>query len=640
MPTQRQRKKAAVAATQARYDASGNGRRIAHWNPGNHGPQRAVEGRERMLARTRDSVRNDWAAESSVGKWTSTLVGVGIQPRWKAKDIRPVYDRWVKTADADGVLNFYGLQAIATRSWMESGEVFLRRRARRASFDLEVPTQMQVLESEFCPLFDADSWPGMPVGNTIQQGIERDRSGQRTAYWFYKDHPGDKARNGNAPTSDQLVRVAASQVAHLYEPKRPGALRGVTPLSSVLIRLRNSADFEDAVLDRQKLANLFMAFITKTMPSEWDIDYDSTTGLPKFYDQSGTPVVGLQSGATMEMRPGENVTFANPPESGTSYPDYMRSSTLGTAAGQHMPYEYLTGDIRDVSDRTLRLVVQEFRRFAQQRQWLFLIPQMCQRAIEWFAGDAIMAGVFQVGRYDEISAPEWAPHAWDYIHPVQDAQGKKILEEMGVVSKTGLILERGDDPDKIREERAADKKADEKAGLGPPKPLPKQASPVQQAQARLLDAQALALVRGDRGPQAQQQPPSEIATVLSSLATIVAQQQQQAASMLQAFADLASKLADRPTTVQAHVAVEPTPIQNSVVVQPTPIQNNVTVEPTPVNNTVNVEPTPVNNTVNVQPAEVLVHLPDRQIVSDITREGGEIVKVIQTETTLEEPTKH
>jgi lambda family phage portal protein len=533
-----------------RYDAAGAGRRIARWNPGGHGPQKAVAGVDKMRQRTHDAVRNDWAAESAVGKWTTTLVGTGIQPRWKADDIRPVWDRWGKAADADGALDIYGLEALMVRSWMEGGEVFIRRRPRVLGTKLPLPLQIQVIESEFVPIFDADTWTGMPAGNTIQQGIERDRSGQRIAYWVYKEHPGD-GRNGAAPGSTDLVRVAASQMAHLYDVKRAGALRGVTPLASVLVRIRNSGDFEDAVLDRQKLANLFTMFITRSMPPEWaDINFDPNTGLPAFYDQNGTTMVGLEPGMSQTLAPGEGVTFANPPEAGTTYPDYLRSTALGTASGTHMPYEFLTGDIKDVSDRTLRLVVQEFRRFAQQRQWLNIIPQALQRIADWFAEAAVLAGEFDLSRLDEIKAVEWAPHAWDYIHPTQDAQGKQMLLDMGVVSRTGLILERGDDPKKVLEQRVDDKKAEDDAGLTPPEPAAPPADPTKKAQASLLEAQADALRREPPPPPADRLP-----DVVGVLATMLAAQQENTTRMLAALATQSQEAAERAAQQQAQ-AVE------------------------------------------------------------------------------------
>lgn len=508
----RQAKASAALNAQARYDAAGTGRRIARWSPPTSGPRAAIEGTSKLLARARDSARNDWSAEAGTGRWVSNLVGVGIQPRWKNKAVREIWDAWVPEADADGVLDVYGQQALATRAWLEAGECFLRRRPRSLATPLSVPVQIQVLESEQLPMRDADVWPGMPEGHRMIQGIEVNRFGRRIAYWFYKEHPGEKNSTLVAGQND-LIRVLADDVAHVFEPKRPGQMRGVSDLAPVLVKLRSIADFEDAVLDRQKLANLFTVFFTRALPPEWEeVQYDPNTGLPVWYDNEGQPMAGLEPGISQTLQPGEDVKFANPPEAGTSYPDYMRMSHVGTAAGRGMPYELMTGDIKDVSDRTLRIVVQEFRRFASQRQWHVLIHQMVRNQVRWMVEGAALAGLLSATAAKAALTPTYAPHAWEYIHPTQDAQGKQLLLEMGVVSKSQLIAERGDDPDKVFEERAEDQKTEDDLGLTPPEPAPAPPPATEAAQARLLDAQAEAARRTPPAP-----PPDRLPDVFAAL---------------------------------------------------------------------------------------------------------------------------
>jgi lambda family phage portal protein len=458
---------AGPARATARYDAAGNGRRIKHWSPPATGPRKALEGLERLRSRVHDAVRNDWAAESATGKWVSNLIGVGIQPRFKNRAHREIWDTFAPTADADGVLDVYGQQALGTRSLFDGGEVFLRRRPREIE-DGRVPVQVQLIESEYCPMLDADTYQGLPRNHVIRQGIELDRRGQRAAYWFYKAHPGD-GDTKSAPGADQLVRVAASQVRHLFVVRRPGQLRGVSDLATVLARLRASGDLEDTTLDRQKLANLFALFITRQLPDANELDIDPLTGLPKFYDTDGGAMAGLEPGIAQELRPGEDVKFAQPPSPGATYGEFVRGINLGSAAGVHMPYELLTGDIKDVSDRTLRVVINEFRRICQQRQWLVLIPTMCRAQVEWCMDAAALAGMLPLDELAAAKRPTWVPHGWEYIHPTQDADGKKTLVEIGALSVSQIITERGDDPEEVRAQR----EADAASGLAPaPAPAP------------------------------------------------------------------------------------------------------------------------------------------------------------------------
>lgn len=645
MPTARRRKaeaerkagQAALAA-QARYDAAGNGRRIKSWNPPASGPAKATEGLEKLRNRARDSVRNDWAGESSSQKWTTSLVGVGVTPRWEDDTLTADWAEHIKTCDADSVLDAYGLQALATRTWFVGGEAFIRRRPRDLSLGLPAPVQYQVLESDMVPLFDSKTWPGLPVGNEIRQGIERNtRYGNRTAIWFYKVHPGEPVLGATSPmpTQDQLVRVPIADVSHVFEPQRPGQLRGVSHLAPVLTRLRATGDYEDAVLDRQKLANLFVAFVERSMPPETaDIEYDPLTGLPKFYNAEGTPLAALEPGIMQDLQPGEKITFANPPEPGTTYSEYMRTSQLGTAAGQGLPYELMSGDIMNVGDRVLRVVIQEFRRFVAQRQWHTLIPKICQPMVDWWAEAMVLKGAYSFTKMRAAKAVTHNPHGFEYIHPVQDVEGKVKAIEAGLTSQSAVISERGDDPKKVFAQREKDAKENEERGLPAP-PAPKVA-PAPGAAAP-SDPNA-----GPSAPNALAQFQASLPAIITALRPADAEPAAQAdqiiaataTSMAAVFQPMLAQMAE--TQAALLVALKAAMERSmSVNVSAPNVTNELTVGPTPVQITNNVEPTPITNVVNVEPAPVHVASAG-QTTSHIERdEDGNIVRVTQTPSNLQ-----
>lgn len=454
----------ALVAFRNRYDAAGRGRRMANWNAPSSGPNTAIEGLQTLRDRASDAVRNDWSGESAIQKWTTTLIGIAITPRFRRiKDKarrQQISDWWadfVKTMDADCILDGYGMQSLATRSWLERGEVFARCRYRNDD-TLPLPIQVQLLEADMVPLFDADTFEGLPVRNRIRSGIELNNRGKRVAYWVYKNHPGDMPMGGSVPAYSDLVRVPVDEMLHMYEPKRIGQLRGVTTLAPVLARLRSINDYEDVTLERQKIANLFVAFISRSLPTldPTDPNAAALTGLDAEVDGEGSPLLPMKPGLLQELEDGQSVTFADPPDPATNYSDYMRTSHLGTASGIGLPYEFLSGDLAGVSDRALRVLVNELRRFAAQRQWQIIIPQYCQRVIEWFAQGLLLAGKIEPGEYDSVIRVEHAPHGWDYIHPVQDVQGKALEVQNGFRSRASVISQHGDDPDQVDSERAED----------------------------------------------------------------------------------------------------------------------------------------------------------------------------------------
>lgn len=475
MMATRGRKPGALTKTrtvQNKYDAAGNGRRMRGWTPASSGPNKAVVGLQNIRNRSRDAGRNDWSGESAAQKWTTTLIGVGIVPRFnriknvaRKQAITDLFNEFVAESDADGVLNFYGQETLAVRSWFESGEVFARKRMRRPDSGLSVPMQVQLIEADFVPMLDADSWPGMLPGNRIRSGIELTVASRRVAYWVYKEHPGDGIM-GNAIGASLLVRIPAEEMVHVFMPTRPGQLRGVPAMAPVLAKLRSINDFDDTVLERQKLANLFVGFITRTLGGSGDPDTDPLTNLP-IQGSLSAPIAGMQPGILQELENGEDVKWSNPPEPGTMYHEYMRTQNMTTAAAAGMPYELMSGDIRQVSDRTLRVMMNEFRRLAEQRQWQVVIPMFCQPVMKWFAESALLAGKIDVSEIADVRHAEFSPHGWAYIHPVQDVQGKALEVLSGFRSRASVVGERGDDIEAVDNERASDKAREELLGLTP-----------------------------------------------------------------------------------------------------------------------------------------------------------------------------
>lgn len=472
-----------LLAPQARYDAAGSGPRLRSWIAPPTGPNRSVAGAATVRHRARDAVRNEWTAVSAVRSLVSNLVGAGIVARPKTQDaglkqrLNELWDDWCANADADGRLDFYGLQTLAVRAWLLSGEVFVRLRPRRLEDPLPVPLQAQVVEADLVPMFDADQWSGLQPGNVIRQGIELTPLGDRAAYWMLRAHPGD-----NPPAAVQpgtLVRVPAQYVLHVYEPQRPGQLRGVSELAAVLARLRSVMNFDDAVLHRQEIANLFAMIVTRP-PSVSQVRGDVS-------DAESLP--GILPGATIELEPGQDARFATPPGAGTEYAAFMRWQHLGLAAGAGVPYELLTGDLSNISDRTLRVVINEYRRHCEQRQWQIIIPMFCRPLRAAFADAALLAGRLTPAEAIEARRVTWAPPRWQYIHPVQDVQAAQTEVEAGFRSRGSVIAERGEDPDEVDRERAADAARVAAAGLSAA-PLATPPDPDATARTALLEAQA------------------------------------------------------------------------------------------------------------------------------------------------------
>jgi lambda family phage portal protein len=461
---------ARLAAHGTPYESGGtSGSRVRDWRPTSGGPNTVgASNLNTIRNRSRDAIRNDPWAKSASDTWVSEAIGTGFQPHPQHPDpeVRKAQKRlwnlWAPYADADGMLDIYGLQGLAGRAIFGDGETLARIRPRRASDGLPVPVQIQCMEADHLPVEKNEL---LPNGSEIVNGVEFNAIGQRAAYWPWKRHPGD-IRGMNV--YNENVRVPADQVIHAFDVLRPGQVRGVPVLATVLLRLKSLDNFDDAVLFRQEVANLFAGFIKKPNPEGNDID--PVTGGTITKDSDGfTPLVTMEPGTMQELLPGEDVQFSNPPDAGGNYTPFLRQQLMAVAAGVSIPYEFLTGDLRDVSDRTLRVIVNGFRRRLEQWQFNTFVHQWCRPVWDAFMDAAVLSGAFPVrdyyrNRWDYL-AVNWVGQGWAYMHPVQDVQSKGLQMQYGLKPRSAHILEMGEDPQETDEQFAADKARAEALGL-------------------------------------------------------------------------------------------------------------------------------------------------------------------------------
>lgn len=446
----------------ASYEGAADGRRSSSWDAPDTGANSLIMPALRNLrSRSRAAVRNDPYAANAIDRRVSNLIGTGItpQPRLKDKELRTLlqelWEDWVDESDADQLTDFYGQQALVARTVEQSGECFIRLRPRRQEDGLAVPLQLQCLAPEFVP---HDKFEVTKTGNVIRAGIEFNSLGQRVAYWCYRSHPSDMV--ALSAGYNMLVRIPASQMLHIFEPLEPGQLRGVPRLAPVLKRLRSLDNYDDAVLFRQEVANLFAGFIRKPA-ADGPPMLDPVTGAQIKVGSDGfTPMVALEPGTMQELLPGEEVEFSKPPDGGNNYPDFMRQQLMAAAAGAGLPYELMTGDMREVNDRAIRVVLNEFRRRLEQLQFAVYVHQLCRPVRAAWMDLAVLSGALPLDDYGqrrrEYLRTRWVPQGWAYIHPVQDVQSKILEINAGLGSRSEMCLRAGTDAEIVDAENAAD----------------------------------------------------------------------------------------------------------------------------------------------------------------------------------------
>lgn len=450
----------------ATYEAGSVVPRTSDWQPPDPSANVATATAATIRQRCRDAMRNDSWARAIVETFVDDVVGWGIKPLSRAPDetfrqaLQRRWEDWSAVADADNVLDFAGLEALAVRQVVVDGEVFVRLRRRKPEDHLPVPLQIQLLPAEVCPA--EHTVPVSQGGNRIKQGIEYDAIGRRVAYWFRESVPGE---DDVVSSSARLHRVPATEVLHLFEPLRPGQRRGVSMLAPALVRLHELDKFADATLLRLQLSTMVVATLKSTLGA--DATFDPITG-EKISETTpeGRPVLRLAPGTFQQLGLGEELSFNNPPAPAYTYSEFVKNELRAAGAALGVPFEAFSHEWTGQNDRIARVTLNQYRRRVHRFLWSIVVPQFLRPAWNaWYQLAVLQSNMSTTGITADSDRVTFAPHAHAYVHPVQDVQSYREAIRSGLTSRAAAVAETGEDAEVIDAQIASDNARADKLGL-------------------------------------------------------------------------------------------------------------------------------------------------------------------------------
>jgi lambda family phage portal protein len=449
-------------------EAGDTGRRLSVWRPSSeHVNSLLRQAGPTVTSRARWLARNNGYAKAAVRSWRSATVGAGIKPssmiinEAQRLAVNAAWLAWTDEADAEGVTDLYGIQRRVAGEAFLAGECFVRLRQRRPQDGLTVPLQLQVMPAEQLPM---DKEATAPNGNTIRMGIEFNANlkDKREAYWFYRQNPADRTLTlRDAMASNQLTRVPANEVLHVYDPGEAGQIRGLSSFGAAMVKMFHLDLYDDAELERKKQAARYAAVITK--------DVEATAG-----DEPAQLGVGAYGpGAYIELNPGEDLKFSEPSEVGGSYEPFQYRTLLAIASGLGIPYGELSHDLTKASYASSRAGLVAFRLEIEAFQHAVLVFQMLRKVwIEWMT-TAILAGAIPIsaGEYNRTPAlfrlAKFITPKLPWVDPAKDARGEEIMVNNGWKAPSDVIESLGEDPEATYLRIARDKQLAEQLGIGP-----------------------------------------------------------------------------------------------------------------------------------------------------------------------------
>jgi lambda family phage portal protein len=558
------------------------------WRPRRSGASANADHRgdaSTLRVRARALVQNVPYVARGLESLVANTVGTGITPRSlsaSASSIDAMWNDWGKVCDADGRLDIYGIQAAAYRAMEQDGEVLIRLRSRRPEDSLPVPLQLQLLEIDWLD----SSRSGTAGPNTIVNGIEFDPIGKIQNYWLFDQHPGEVV--GSTKGRSSSYPVPADRIIHLYNPQRPGQSRGITRLAPIIARVRDLQLYEDAELQRKNLETRLSVI------ASGDVAEVSLNPSDSKEDVRRTGELGqLASGSITHVPFGTNLTVVEP-KIAPGYVEYLKFNLHLIASGMGVTYEMLTGDVKDTTFSSARVALLEFRRNAEQCQWLTIIPKMCEPIWRAFLDAAVLGGKLRKADY----ACDWSTPKWSYVNPEQDVKADLAAVSGGFTSISEILRRQGYKPELVFSEMKTDFDRLRTDGtleilLQLQTNQAPQAPAATAAAARAIDAAAVATHRHmETTNQTVEALRTEARAQTTLLTALVATREQPAP-----VTNVINQVAPTPVEIRNEVTA-PAPdvhITNQVAPTPVEVRNEIT---TP-------QPT-VNVTNQVQPAAVEV----------------------------------
>ncbi len=474
--------------------------------------------------RSRDLVRNAPLATGAVGTVVQNVVGGGLTLQSKpdakllgmseeeaqdwAENVEREWLLWAESPDCDceRTQNFYGLQDLAFRSTLESGDVvvLLPMIARpRAVYELT----LQVIEAD-----RLDTPRGTREGQKekngtmISGGVRLDANGAPVEYYILDTHPGSA---GGGLRSGKWIPAYGRQtsrrnVIHVFDRLRPSQHRGVPYLAPVIETLKLLDKYTEAEVNAAVITSMLTAFV-KTSSGE---------GLAGMASASSTESekkeeVKFGVGAIIDLGQDQEISDFTPTRPNEAFDEFVLAVLRQIGAALGLPFEVLIKHFTASYSASRAAMLEAWRFFRNRRE--FLAAQFCRPVYETWMEEAIARGrVDAPGFFDRPELrrayllSEWQGDAMSQIDPVKEveAAGKRIELEISTLQDE-TRLSSGRDWNDVHRQRVREKKLQQADGTSSQPPAAGPTTPPGSSPAAPANPEG-----GDREDETQPGPPA------------------------------------------------------------------------------------------------------------------------------------
>ena len=452
-----------------------------------------------LVARARQSRRDNWMTASATFAFKRSIVGTGINPRSNARapitgdlkkgDAFDVFNKTVnwwwrlwsskpRWCDVECRRTFAMMESYIAEEWPIAGQAFaiLCYRPRLDMCGLA----LQFFEVE---QLDHTMRTSPDTGFEIRDGIEIEpKTSAPVAYWVFTEGIDGQIRS-------KSERLPAERVIHIYDPQRVRQTHGVTRFAPVLTTIRHTSMYEEYQILAARYEAIFGGVI------ESDAATGINPGLPPGLDETGLDANGneeliLEPGLFPRTKPGEKVNWFDPKRPGTSYEPFVKTQTRHVGAGIDLDGALLERNFTDGSYTAQRQGQNEADKATDPAQAM-MFDLFVQRVREEFKLLLLLEKRVKAPGYfsdtmlrDAYLTDEWAGPPKKWIDEAKQAAAAKIQVEQRFRPLSDIHLEQGYFTQEVAQQTAEDEAVFEDAGVALPREISTAAPPVDKREPR------------------------------------------------------------------------------------------------------------------------------------------------------------
>ncbi len=381
--------------------------------------------------RSRDLVRNNPLATGAINTVVTRVVGTGLSlhPSIPATELGLTHEQatewqqetkfrwnmWAESTWCDRArrLNFYGMQRLAMRSVLESGDVFAALHITNRS-GAPNPLAVQLIEAD-----RVTNPRGTSDTRDARGGIEFDEDGAPRSYHIYNPAKGGLYGSGIASEGHWIDAFGAASgrrnVLHVFDPRRVDQTRGGPYLAPVMEHLKQLGRYTEAEIDAAVLNAFFAVFIEN--PTGEGIDPLNSAVSGRYGGASDSPVAGgwdgtLTSGLAVDLPPGAKVTSANPGRPNEAFDPFVQAMLRQIGSALEIPFELLVKHFTS-SYTAARAALLDFWLFVRSsRDWFE--ATFCQPVYEeWLSLEVVHGNIAAPGFFTSaVHRHAWSSATW------------------------------------------------------------------------------------------------------------------------------------------------------------------------------------------------------------------------------------